>query len=214
MLSHDQIWAVIDRLAERQMLSASALARKAGLDPTTFNKSKRISAEGRPRWPSTESLAKILEVTGMTTEDVLYMLGGRARAERAPEMKSAVPLLGMAQAGQGGYFDDAGYPTGQGWEEIAFPAPANDNLFALEVTGDSMMPLYRDGDRLIVDRDAQVRKGDRVVVRTRDGEVMAKILARQTAKTIELHSLNPEHPNRALDMTEVDWIGRITWASQ
>ena len=214
MLSHEQIWAVIDRLAERQMLSASALARKAGLDPTTFNKSKRISAEGRPRWPSTESLAKILDATGISADDALQLFAGRASIARAPETKSAIPLLGFAQAGQGGYFDDAGYPAGQGWDEIAFPGLERDNLIALEVSGDSMLPLYRDGDRLIVDRNAQVRKGDRVVVRTNAGEVMAKILARQTAKSLDLHSLNPDHPHRSFETAEVDWIGRIIWASQ
>ncbi len=214
MLSHERIWAVIDRLAERNALSASALAKKAGLDPTTFNKSKRIGADGRPRWPSTESLSKILEATGSSIDEMFQLLGAAVRYDRAPETKSLIPLLGFAEAGQGGYFDDAGFPAGQGWDEIAFPAPVRDNLIALEVSGDSMLPLYRDGDRLIVDRNAQVRKGDRVVVRTNAGEVMTKVLARQTAKTIDLHSLNPDHPHRSFDVTDVDWIGRIIWASQ
>jgi phage repressor protein C with HTH and peptisase S24 domain len=99
---------------------------------------------------------------------------------------------------------------------VEFPAsPARKaGVYALEVQGDSMKPLYRDGDVLIVEPGAQVRRGDRVVVKTREGEVMAKVLARQSAKTIELISLNPEHPNRNLDMTDVEWIARIIWASQ
>ena len=60
LLTHNQIWNAIDRLAARAKLTASGLAKKAGLDPTTFNKSKRITPEGRPRWPSTESVAKAL----------------------------------------------------------------------------------------------------------------------------------------------------------
>ena len=60
MLTHGQIWTALDRLAERSGLSPSALAKRAGLDPTTFNKSKRITSDGRERWPSTESLAKAL----------------------------------------------------------------------------------------------------------------------------------------------------------
>ena len=63
MLTHDQIWNALDRLAERAGLSASALAKRAGLDPTTFNKSKRITPDGRERWPSTESVAKALAAT-------------------------------------------------------------------------------------------------------------------------------------------------------
>jgi phage repressor protein C with HTH and peptisase S24 domain len=65
-----------------------------------------------------------------------------------------------------------------------------------------------------VEPGAQVRRGDRVVVKTREGEVMAKILARQSAKTIELQSINPEHPPRSLEMSDVEWVARIIWASQ
>lgn len=64
MLSHAQIWFAIDRLAVEKGYSTSGLARRAGLDPTTFNKSKRFSADGKERWPSTESIAKILTITG------------------------------------------------------------------------------------------------------------------------------------------------------
>ena len=67
MLTHSDIWNAVDRLAARAGLSASGLAKKAGLDPTTFNKSKRITPEGRPRWPSTELVAKSLQATGVTS---------------------------------------------------------------------------------------------------------------------------------------------------
>ncbi len=62
-VSHEAVWAAIDALAARHGLSPSALARRAGLDPTTFNPCKRIGANGKPRWPSTESLAKALNAT-------------------------------------------------------------------------------------------------------------------------------------------------------
>ena len=65
-----------------------------------------------------------------------------------------------------------------------------------------------------VEPGAQVRRGDRVVVKTREGEVMAKVLHRQTPRTIDLVSLNPEHPNRSFEIDEIDWIARIIWASQ
>ena len=211
MLSHARIWSAIDRLAERKRLSASGLARLAGLDPTTFNRSKRVATDGRPRWPSTESIAKILDATGT---DIAGFLGLGASSARRQPAKRPVPLLGFAQAGAGGFFDDAGFPAGSGWEEVDFPANVRDNVFALQVTGDSMMPLYRDGDRLIVARDATCRKGDRVVVKTTDGEVMAKILLRKTARIVELASLNPVHPDRSFSVGDVEWIARIIWASQ
>lgn len=210
MLSHSQVWAAIDALAARNAMSTSGLARRAGLDATAFNKSKRLSADGRPRWPSTESLAKIMEATGASLDEFMELLGGVGR----PDPRRTVPLIGFAQAGAGGFFDDAGFPAGQGWEEIALPAGSRDGAYALQVQGDSMLPLYRDGDVLVVEPGASVRVGDRVVVRTVDGEVMAKVLAARTTRQVELRSLNPEHPDRTLTVSEVEWVARIVWASQ
>ncbi|MRG54015.1 helix-turn-helix transcriptional regulator [Phyllobacterium sp. SYP-B3895] len=213
MFSHDRIWAAIDALAERHSLSVSGLAKRAGLDPTTFNKSKRFAVDGRARWPSTESLAKIMEATGASLDEFMMLVVGKAARAGGTAIRS-IPLLGFAQAGAGGFFDDGGFPVGQGWDVVEFPVGSGDSVYALEVSGDSMLPLYRDGDTIIVAPGAAVRRGDRVVVRTRDGEVMAKILARQTARTIELQSMNPEHPNRTFDAVHIDWIARILWASQ
>ena len=53
--------------------------------------------------------------------------------------------------------------------------------------------FYRDGDVIIVSPTARVRRGDRVVVKTTGGEVMAKILKRQSATELELASFNPSH---------------------
>jgi len=213
VLSHDRIWSAIDALADRHKLTPSGLARRAGLDPTTFNRSKRTAADGRERWPSTESISKILQATGTTVTEFMGFLSEKRPGRRREAPLRAVPLLGLAQAGVGGFFDDGGFPAGQGWEQIDFPGPG-DNVFALEVTGESMLPLYRDGDTIIVARDAECRRGDRVVVKTREGEVMAKVLHRRTQKTVELVSLNPDHPNRTLPVADIEWMARIMWASQ
>ena len=209
MLTHAQIWTAIDRLAARAGLSPSGLAKRAGLDPTTFNKSKRITPDGRARWPSTESVSKSLTATGATLDQFVALISDQARPPAA-----AVPLLGFAEAGAGGYFDDGGFPAGKGWDEIPFPAVEDEHAYALEISGDSMHPAYRDGTIIIVSPAAPIRRGDRVVVKTRLGEVMAKELKRKTAKTLELKSLNPEHPDRTLAAEEVLWVARIVWASQ
>lgn len=216
MLSHDRVWAAIDALAERYSLSASGLAKRAGLDSTAFNKSKRLSSDGRPRWPSTESLAKIIEATGASLDEFTGLIEGRAATSHAAALARtrSVPLLGFAQAGAGGYFDDAGFPAGQGWDLVELPAQSTENSYALQVQGDSMLPLYRNGDVLIVEPGAITRKGDRVVVKTTAGEVMAKVLERQTVKSIALISLNPDHPDRDIPMRDVEWVARIVWASQ
>ena len=201
MLSHERVWAAIDALAARYSLSASGLAKRAGLNSTAFNKSKRQSSDGRPRWPSTESLAKIIEATDSSLDEFFSLIEGkpaRSVARPLPTQASTVPLIGFAQAGAGGFFDDAGFPAGQGWDLIELPAAAGEGSYALQVQGDSMLPLYRHGDVLVVQPHAKVRTGDRVVVKTHSGEVMAKVLERQTPTTIELVSLNPEHPDRQI----------------
>ena len=216
MLSHERVWAAIDALAERYSLSASGLAKRAGLDSTAFNKSKRLSSDGRPRWPSTESLAKIIEATNSSVDEFFALMEGGAKPleNGRPAQGSTVPLLGFAQAGAGGFFDDAGFPAGQGWDLIELPSQSTEGSYALQVQGDSMLPLYRNGDVLVVAPDASIRNGDRVVVKTTSGEVMAKVLERRTAKAITLVSLNPEHPERQIAPAEVEWLARIVWASQ
>lgn len=209
MLSHSQIWAALDAIALRCDLTPSGLARKAGLDPTTFNRSKRIAPDGRMRWPSTESIAKVLEATNVPIDDFMSLVARHGRYK-----SRTLPLLGFAQAGKGGFFDDGGFPAGSGWDEVSFPDVGDEKVYALEITGDSMMPLYRDGDIIILSPSTTLRRGDRVVVRTIGGEVMAKELKRQTAKQIELRSLNPEHEDITVPVQDISWMARIIWASQ
>ncbi len=211
MLTHAQVWEGIDSLADRHDLSASGLAKAAGLDPTTFNKSKRIGPDSRPRWPSTESLAKSLQATGETLEEFVLQMG---RAKGARPFSKPIPLIGLAQAGREGFFDDAGFPAGAGWDEIPFPELADEHAYALEISGDSMLPMYRDGDRIVVSPSASLRRGDRVVLKSQTGEVMAKQLVRMTAQRVELKSLNVEYEDRHFLLADVTFIHRIIWASQ
>lgn len=218
---HQDIWRAIDLLAESHGLSASGLAKLAGLDPTSFNPSKRSTSDGRARWPSTETLAKIFQVTGEEFErlpdyirgDVSHLSESGSRLTAGGIQK--IPLIGCAQAGQEGYFDDAGFPVGSGWEMIEFPKMNNPSVYALEVSGESMEPLYRDGDILLVTPNADnLRRGDRVVVKTREGEVMAKQLNRMTQSQITLKSLNVEFDDIILPREAVQWVARILWVSQ
>jgi phage repressor protein C with HTH and peptisase S24 domain len=209
MLTHAQIWMAIDRLAARAKLSASGLAKRAGLDPTTFNKSKRITPDGRERWPSTESVAKSLAATGVTLDQFVALISDEAR----PPGKT-LPLISFAQAGVNGRFDDHGFPSDEGWDTSPFPAVEDIHAYALEIAGDALLPIYRDGAHIIVSPTAPIRRGDRVVVKTRSGELMLRELRRKNAKTLELKSLCPEQVEGTLAGEDVLWVARIVWASQ
>lgn len=228
MLTHRQIWQAIDVLAMRSGLSASGLARAAGLDPTTFNRSKRLSPTGKQRWPSTESLSKALEAAGTSMEEFVGFLssggnleeigGFAASAAATSSAHSGVPVIGLAQAGSGGFFDDGGFPAGGGWDRVQLPgvnkAPRDDNMYALEISGDSMAPVYRKGDIVVVSPAAPVHIGDRVVAKTTEGEVLAKELRIRNTKRIVLASLNPSFEDREFKPAQIEWIARIVWARQ
>jgi phage repressor protein C with HTH and peptisase S24 domain len=217
MLTHAQLWTALDRLAARAGLSPSGLAKAAGLDPTSFNKSKRITPQGRERWPSTESVAKALTATNTSVDIFVQLIGEAGRA-----IAQALPLIGFAQIGNqvgnpaesSGAFDDGGIPVGKGWDEIAFPDTDDENLYAIEVSGNSLEPTYRDGTILIVSPNASIRRGDRVVVKTKDGKVMVRELKRRTSKIVELRSIDSEQAERTAALRDVLWMQRIVWASQ
>ena len=209
MLTHAQIWGAIDALAVLAGTSPSGLAKRAGLDPTTFNKSKRVTSDQRQRWPSTESVAKCLAATGVTLDQFVALIGGAAKSAMR-----TIPMIGFDQAAEANRFDERGHPDGIGWDEFAFAATEDRHAYALEITGDALRPAYRDGTFIIVSPAAAIRRGDRVVVKTRSGEVIAKELARKTSKGIELKSLNPAQPDRTLGTEDYVWIARIVWASQ
>ena len=205
-MRHADIWRGIDRLAAHNGLSASGLARLAGLDATAFNPSKRTAKDGRPRWPSTESVASALSAVGAGFDDLAAMIEGKRGA--------SAPLIGLAQAGNDGFFDDSGFPAGEGWDEVRFPGLGVETVYALEISGDSMEPAYRAGDRIIVSPEAPIRRGDRVVAKTIEGEVMAKLLGQRTEKRVELISFNPAYEPRQFAPRQIAWMARILWASQ
>lgn len=212
MMTHHQVWHGIERLAERNGLSASGLARKAGLDPTTFNRSKRITRQGKLRWPSTESLAKILEATStpledfvaMMTDEIPFTVRGRQR----------LPSIAFADATSDDAFDGAGYPIGDAWEEVDFPHVDDPHAYAVELRGESLSPGYREGDMFIVSPSASVRRHDRVLLRLRTGGVVGGVLKRQNAQRVVLVPFDQTSEEATFAIANVAWMARIVWVSQ
>jgi len=214
MLSHQDIWAALDKLADRFAMSPSAMARQAGLDPTTFNKSKRHGGDGKARWPSSESLAKVLNALGVSFEDFAALTAKSQAGRLSVAMGANVPLLRMSQARVDGFFDREGHPVGEGWDEIRMPGISDDDIFALQISGDAMLPILRDGDRAIISPNANIRRGDRVIIKTGSGEVMAKSFDKMSTDTAELLSLNPAIPSRTFPLKDIQWMAKIVWISQ
>ncbi|MDP6345684.1 MAG: helix-turn-helix transcriptional regulator [Alphaproteobacteria bacterium] len=212
MLTHKSIWAAIDALAAEHGLSVSGLARRSGLDPTTFNKSKRVSRDEKPRWPSTESVAKILDATGASLPDLVSHIAMTGDGLRLGGRR--IPIVRLDQAGGQGFFDDTGFPLSGDWDQVDFPEIADADAYAVEIVDDTMAPTLRRGDMAIASPTAGVRRGDRVIVRTVAGEVMARELARRTATRVELRLADPAQPPVSLDTRDVAWVSRIIWIGQ
>ena len=213
MFTHEQVWHGIDRLARERGLTASGLARRAGLDPTTFNPSKRVTKQRKPRWPSTESLAKILNATETSLDDFVAFMADRPRAS-APVLLHRLRCIAVDQAVRPELFDEAGFPVGAGWDEIDFPNLEDPHAYALEVRGDDFLPTYRDGDLVVVSPTTGVRRRDRIMLQTKAGAVMAGTLLRRTAQRIEIQSLTTDAEPQVLPVREVAWLARIVWVSQ
>ena len=211
MMRHEDIWRAIDSLARHHGYSPSGLARRAGLDPTTFNKSKRIAPDGRPRWPSTESIAKILEATNASIADFV------AHVETSPSASGTgkrLPLIRLAAAASDGQFDAGGRPTGTNWDELSFPDIADPHAYALAIDGNGLAPTYRDGDILIVSPLANLRRGDRVVVRSAGGPISLHTLIRRGGRKLEVTGLMPGGAETGIAIESVIFVHRIVWASQ
>jgi len=204
---HRRLWQAIDAVAARNGLSPSALARRAGLSSTAFNKSKRVTADGRPRWPSTESIAKILETTGSGVRDLLRLCGGRDEAGDAP--RAAVPFLAAPGRTTGFAEGEAGAPPA-----VLFPDRGEAALFAFEIADEAARPFYRRGDVLIASATAPLGKGDRVLVRTCDGGVAVRLFVSLNGRSCTLAAPDRRRRHFRLPRTDVVWIARILWASQ
>lgn len=207
MLNHADIWRAIDRLAERHGFSPSGLARKAGLSPTIFNPSKRINGK-RKRWPSTESIAAILKATGSSLDEFV------ALSSAAATQHTKLLVSSLAKAAEPLAFDEAGLPAGQGWDDMPLPAATDAQAFVLEITGRSLEPAYREGDRIILSPAEKPRRGDRVALRTATGEIFVKLLGQEGAQKIELLPLNADEQPLTLARKDIGWMYRIVWASQ
>ena len=73
-MTHNELWTAIINVANWRHVSCSGLARMAGLDSTTFNKSKRFNKYGQPHCPSTYTLACVLDATGLTLAEFAKFL--------------------------------------------------------------------------------------------------------------------------------------------
>lgn len=202
MFTHDEIWRAIDRLAEEKGFSASGLARQAGLDPTAFNRSKRTSPNGKPRWPSTESLAKILSITSCSMDEFLVIMNQDA----APRLRS-VPLLPYAAI-------RGGRVKADGKDRFEITVTAGRDAFAVKIEDEKLCPLFRIGSVLVADISAKPAAEDRVLLFSKKDGLRGGILGTAQKRSVAVLMPDQDFRETIFPENEIEWIARILWASQ
>lgn len=214
-MSHQDIWQAVERLAAQNGLSVSGLAKKAGLDSTTFNKSKRILADGRLRWPSTESIMQILSATHTGWDSFAALMGEHGGSFVPPShnvLEQHLPFIHLHEAHKKGLFIGDGkiHPK---TEEMNFPGMSLENSFMVEINNDNYLPLYRNGDKLLVTLNAAMRRGDRVFILPHEGEALIAEFLRNTSKKVDLVKLKTGE-DFSLTLENIAQMGRVMWISQ
>jgi hypothetical protein len=198
MLSHDAVWRAIDALAGRHGLSASALARRAGLDATAFNRSKRVTGDGRLRWPSTESLSKVMDATGTSLFAFMELL--EARDDLAADAPDNVR----------GFREDPIAPCTSG--VLPMPGDAAGSATLIEVVNDAFAPFYRRGDQLIVTTMGAMVPGNRVLLTYTSGKISVAEV-RHLGDPALFGALGSRE-TFVVNRRDLVSVARILWASQ
>ncbi|MGB1077274.1 MAG: hypothetical protein ACPG05_03125 [Bdellovibrionales bacterium] len=202
MFTHEEIWTALDRLATANNYSTSGLAKKAGLDPTTFNKSKRITADGKPRWPSTESIAKTLAAADATLVDLIGFIEN-------------TPTQTTSRSGPLDHFELSQDHLKQ-LNQKPLPAliSAPKGSYAVTLATAQWAPIYKKDSTLIVTQANSFTAGETVLIETKDKQFIIMTVDGEDAKTISLRAIVINEPDRRVEKSDIVRSAKILWASQ
>ena len=204
-MEYFDIWQGIDNLARSRGLTPSGLAKLSGLNPTTFNKSKRMTISGRRRWLSAESLNRVLKATNISFLEFMALCG---RDEQGGNREISVFKTDKKHI----RLNENGFPK-DGTAHIKFPNVAEKDIFALEVASDSFYPFYRLGDFLIVAVGADFDRGNRVVLKQEQEPFRICEFLSETFSGVYLKNLVTKE-ELFIKKEDITLIGRILWAGE
>lgn len=120
-----------------------------------------------------------------------------------------IPIMGRVGAGAVIEPENEQVPP-EGLGEIELPFPISEETIAFEVSGDSMLPKYENGDVIVVYREQRHPLssfyGEEAAVRLKTGERYLKTIERgKSANQVNLASFNA----KAINGVKLDWIGEI-----
>lgn len=207
-MKYEQVWDAVDKLARTHGLSPSGLAKKAGLDATTFNKSKRIRADGKKRWPSLDSINKILDACNVTFEQFYSLID----EDLNPDLLNAVPYIKFSAMDCNLDIRDDRLNTDK-WNRLHFPDTTT-NLYAIDIDVTDFEPFYRAGSIIIATKSSEIRKGDRIVVIFKNGDILIKEFVHRTPSTLVLGDIANPQKEMNVNIIDIELVNRILWAGQ
>lgn len=161
------------------------------------------------------NLLAVAQLLGVREQWLETGRGPKLRKAGEPGDMALVPVVGTAQLGDDGYWLELEYPTGQG--EGFVPYPTRDpHTYALRVKGDSMRPRIKPGEFVVVEPGHAVIAGDEVMVQTKDGRSMVKILGHKRSGIVELLSINEDIKPISIEeksISKMHYVGGIIKAS-
>ncbi len=206
-MKYENVWDAVDKLAQKHGLSPSALAKLAGLDATTFNKSKRIRPDGKKRWPSLDSINRLLEIFNISFEQFYALSAGNEEKENGsiPFAKLSNLTLNIDPETQKIATHD--------WSKVLFP-DFKETLYAVEVDNDTYFPLYRQGTLIVISENSDIRKGDRVIIYLKSGDIFLFEFIRRTPSKLIVSNVNNSSEETEIAIADINLINRIIWSSQ
>src|SRR6202007_2211714 len=158
-------------------------------------------------------LARLLDVRPGAISEILSGI----RLIKASEVQlimeylglNSVPIMGRVGAGAVIEPDHEQVPP-EGLGEIDLPFPIEEELVAFEVSGDSMLPKYENGDVIVCYREQRHPLssfyGEEAGVKLKTGERYLKTIERGSSSgTVNLKSFNA----KPINGVKLEWIGEI-----
>jgi len=167
----------------------SELALEIGVKPQTI---QYLASRGKSSI-HTPDIAKALNCSYEWLAKGEGLIGDTATDDETDlhqeKMEYRVPVVGKAQLGPDGYWEETQHPVGHGDGGIAWRS-CDSNAYALLCVGDSMSPRIRHGEYVIVEPNHQIIPGDEVLIKTVEGLVMIKLYLYERDSRIHLESIN------------------------
>ena len=171
------------------------LSEKTGIDKSKI--SSYMSGRYKAKQDGVYLLAQALNVSEV------WLMGYDVPMESIPIKKIdkiKIPVLGKVKAG----YDYLAQENIIGYESID-NVPEPENYYALQVTGDSMEPLFSDGDIAIVHKQDSFDSGNTCIILVNGDEATVKKVVKMD-DGIDLIAMNPYYPVRHFSKNEINEI--------